>query len=399
MPDTTIVDVIGRRLWTAGGEAAVEAEVLLACGARGRAIASPPRAPAQRHGDACPATGASVAALSGLVAAALHGLDARRQEDIDATLFKLELGGAARARRAALSAASIASARAAARALGQPLHRYLRPGEPTRMPLPVIDVFAGGNDASPIRALSILPFAAEGVDHALELGMAIHRATVEACGAMAPCEYDEITLEALLLAIEEVGYSPGDEIGIVVDVGAGRLYSGGRYAGPDWSFDTDQWSERIAGWLDAYPVAGITEPFAETGALARFVRQAGERVRIIADESIASDAERIEIAAAERTASGVVLCPESAGTLSELRVAFDAARVASWPVFMGGGRIEVDDVSVVHLATAWQAGYVKLGAVGQGTSLARWNEALRIEASLREHTGGFRVEAAARMVH
>ena len=399
MPDTTIVDVLGRRLWTAAGEPALEAEVHLACGARGRAIASPPRLHGSGQIAIAAASGTTVAAVNGLVAAALHGIDARRQEDIDSTLFRLELGGNAGARRAALSAASIATARAAARALGQPLHRYLRPGEPARMPLPVIDVFGGGSEASPIRAISVLPFAADGVEHALELCHSIHRAAVEACGAMAPGEYDEITIEALLAAIEGLGLAPGEDVGIVVDVGAGRLYADRRYAGPDWSFDADAWTERLSGWLDSYPIAGIVEPFAEPAALARFARHAAERVRIIADESIASDAERIAVAAADHTASGVVLCPESAGTLSELRVAFDAARLAAWPVFMGAGQIEVEDVSVVHLATAWQAGYVKLGALGHGASLARWNEALRIEAGLRRATTGFRVEAAARMVH
>jgi enolase len=66
---------------------------------------------------------------------------------------------------------------------------------------------------------------------------------------------------------------------------------------------------------------------------------------------------------------------------------------------MGAGEIEVEDASLAHIATAWQSGYVRLGAVGHGASLARWNEALRIEASLRPTPAAFRVEAAARMVH
>jgi enolase len=398
--DNTIVNVVGRRVWTAAGEPAFEAEVHLACGMRGRAIAAPVKPPhSEPTSDVRTAPSATVAAINGLVAAALHGLDARRQEDVDSALFRLAIGGDARARRAATCACSIATARAAARAAGVPLHRYLRYGQPARMPLPVIDVFAGGNEASPLRALAVLPFAADGVDHALELGLAIQRAALDACGAMAPGEYDEITIEALLAGIEAVGLVPGEEVGIVVDVGASRLFAGGRYAGPDWSFDTDGWSERIAGWVEQYPIAAVEEPFAEAAALARFTRLAAERVRVIGDESLASDAERIATAAADRALSGVVLRPEAAGTLSELRVAFDAARVAQWPVFMGTGEIEIEDVSLVHVATAWQSGYVKLGAVGHGASLARWNEALRIEASLRPATPAFRVEAAARMVH
>ncbi|HSD53411.1 MAG TPA: enolase C-terminal domain-like protein [Burkholderiales bacterium] len=399
MPDTTIVEVLGRRVWTVAGESAFEAEVHLACGTRGRAIAAPAKPGRPDPADVRSAPSATVAAINGLVAAALHGLDARRQEDVDSTLFKLSIGGDAHARRAALCACSIATARAAARAVGLPLHRYLRHGHPTRMPLPVINVFAAGNEASPIRALAVAPFAAEDVDHALELGVAIHRAALDSCGAMAPGEYDEMTIEALLGGIEAVGFAPGEEVGIIVDVGAARLLADGRYAGPDWSFDADGWSERIAGWIEQYPIAALEEPFADAAALARFAGFASDRVRIIGDESLASDAERIAAAAVEGALSGTVLRPEAAGTLSELRVAFDAARIAAWPVFMGAGEIEVEDASLVHIATAWQSGYVKLGTVGHGASLARWNEALRIEASLRPAAPAFRVEAAARMVH
>jgi enolase len=400
MPDHTIVNVVGRRVWTAAGEPAFEAEVHLACGTRGRAIAAPVKpARAEPTRDVRTAPSATVAAINGLVSAALHGLDARRQADVDATLAKLTIGGDTRARHAAMCACSLATARAAARAAGVPLHRYLRHGQPARMPLPVIDVFAGGNEASPLRALAVLPFAADGLDHALELGIAIHRAALDACGAMAPGEYDEITIEAVLAGIEAVGLIPGEEVGVVADVGASRLFADGRYAGPDWSFDTDGWGERIAGWLEQYPIAAVAEPFAEAAATARFTRLMAERVRIIGDESLASDAERIAAAAADHSQSGVVLRPEAAGTLTGLRAAFDAARLAEWPVFMGAGEIEIEDVSLVHVATAWQSGYVKLGAVGHGASLARWNEALRIEASLRPAAPAIRVEAAARMVH
>jgi enolase len=399
MPDATIVNVIGRRVWTATGEAAFEAEVLLACGVRGRALAAPVKPARPDPAEVRSAPSATVAAINGLVAGALHGLDARRQDVVDATLGALAFGGDEYARRAATCASSIATARAAARAAGEPLHRYLRRGAPARMPLPVIDVFAGGNEASPIRSLAVVPFAAEGVDHALEIGLEVQRAALEACGAMAPGEYDEVTIESVLAGIEAAGFVPGEEVGLIVDVGAARLFAAGAYAGPDWSFDADGWTERLAGWVEHYPIAGIEEPFAEGVALARFARHVDGRIRLIGNESLGSDAERIAAAVAEQQLSAAVLRPEAAGTLSALRAAFDAARGAGWPVFMGAGEIEVEDVSVVHLATAWQSGYTRLGAVGRGASLARWNEALRIEASLRPATPAYRLEAAARMVH
>ena len=90
-----------------------------------------------------------------------------------------------------------------------------------------------------------------------------------------------------------------------------------------------------------------------------FTPSVDERARVVGNHLFASDAERIGAAAAEGLASGVVLRPEAAGTLSELRVAFDAARLAAWPVFMTGDA-GIEDTTLVHLATAWQSGYIKL---------------------------------------
>jgi len=118
---------------------------------------------------------------------------------------------------------------------------------------------------------------------------------------------------------------------------------------------------------------------------------------VVGNHLFASDAERIGAAAAEGLASGVVLRPEAAGTLSELRVAFDAARLAAWPVFLTGDA-GIEDTTLAHVATAWQSGYIKLGGVGRG-SLARWNELLRIEAQLRPGPAVMHIERAARLVH
>jgi enolase len=194
--DTTIVGVVGRRVWTAAGAPALEAELRLACGAIGRAIASPASGVWQPvhtashdtalddaaadgvmpiHGTPAIAPASAVAAVNGLLAAALHGVDAGNQEDVDATLFKLDAGGDPWIARAARTACSLAAAHAAARAAETPLYRYLRAGVPARMPLPAVDIVADQSRTSPFRALVLLPFSADGVDDALALTLAIHR--------------------------------------------------------------------------------------------------------------------------------------------------------------------------------------------------------------------------------
>jgi enolase len=388
--DTTIASVVGRRVWTAAGAPALEAEVQLGCGARGRAMA----APAPGWTTAQPPASA-VAAVNGLLAAALHGIDARRQEVVDATLAKLEIGGERSVTQATLAACSIATAQAAARALSTPLFRYLAPGLPARMPLPAVDIVADASSASPFRALMLVPFAADGVDEALALALAIQRAV--AALRDPGLAVDEIALEAVFAAIERAGFVPGEEVGVAVDVSAGRLYRGGRYRCGATDYDADGWSERLVRLVDEYPVASLEDPLAEPGALARFTPLVDERARVVGAELFASDAQRIAAAASDGLASGVVLRPEAAGTLTELRDAFEAARRAAWPVFFTGDA-EVDDTSLVHVATAWQSSYVKLGGVGRG-SVARWNELIRIEAELRPSPALLHIESAARLVH
>jgi enolase len=419
--DTTIVGVVGRRVWTAAGAPALEAELRLACGTVGRAIASPasgiwqpvPAPLAQGIAlDDAPATNVTpirgtrpdhsavaparaVAAVNGLLAAALHGVDAGSQEDVDATLFKLDTGGDPWVARAARTACSLAAAHAAARAAEAPLYRYLRAGTPARMPLPAVDIVADQSGTSPFRALILLPFSADGVDDALALSLAIHRDVAAALGP-APV-VDERALERLFFAIERAGFLPAEEVGVAVDVGAGRLYRDGHYHCGGKAYDTDGWGERLSRLVDDYPVASLEDPFAELASLATFTPAVDERARVVGNQLFASDAERIGAAAAEGLASGVVLRPEAAGTLSELRVAFDAARLAAWPVFLTGDA-GIEDTTLVHIATAWQSGYIKLGGVGRG-SLARWNELIRIEAQLRPGPAVMHIERAARLVH
>jgi enolase len=414
--DTTIVGVVGRRVWTAAGAPALEAELRLACGTVGRAIASPASGAWQPvgastaqgialdHGQAGNVTpirdaradpflapAAAVAAVNGLLAAALHGVDAGSQEDVDATLFKIDAGGDPWVARAARTACSLAAAQAAE----TPLYRYLRAGMPARMPLPAVDIVADQSGTSPFRALILLPFSADGVDDALALSLAIHRDVADALGP-APL-VDERALEALFFAIERAGFVPAEEVGIAVDVGAHRLYRDGRYHCRGKVHDADDWAARLMRLVDDYPVASLEDPFAELGSLARFTPQVDERARVVGNHLLASDAECIGAAAVEHLASGVVLRPEAAGTLSELRVAFDAARLAAWPVFLTGDA-GIEDTTLAHIATAWQCGYIKLGGVGRG-SLARWNELIRIEAQLRPGPAVTHIERAARLVH
>ena len=92
MSDTTIAAVLGRRVWDSRGRPTVEAEITLAGGAFGRAIA-PAGASRGRHEAIDLRDGGTrhgglgvdraVANVNGEIARRLRGMDARDQEAID----------------------------------------------------------------------------------------------------------------------------------------------------------------------------------------------------------------------------------------------------------------------------------------------------------------------------
>ncbi|HEV7284271.1 MAG TPA: phosphopyruvate hydratase, partial [Kaistia sp.] len=99
MTDTTIRKVLGRRVWDSRGRPTVEAEIHLASGATGRAIA--PAGASTGTGEAVDLRDGgerfggldvvrAVTAVQGEIASALVGLEAADQAGIDAALIALD---------------------------------------------------------------------------------------------------------------------------------------------------------------------------------------------------------------------------------------------------------------------------------------------------------------------
>jgi enolase len=408
MPDTAIVRTVGRRVWDSRGRPTVEAEIHLACGASGRAIAPAGASRGSREAiDLRDADGlgvkAAVGNVNGAIAAALAGMDATRQEDIDATLIALD-GTPDKARLGANAtvAVSLAALHAAADAQGLPLFRYLAQGGPVRLPLPEIQIFGGGAHAGrriDIQDLMVMALAAKSFDEALEMTARVYRAAGELMreagklrgvadegGWWPEFASNEEAIETLVRAIARAGFVPGDEVAISLDIAASEFGAAGRYRlGTDGSsMDSDGMCELVLGWLARYPIISVEDPLAEddrTGMM-RFTAAAGGKVQIIGDDYLTTSAARVTAAIADKACNAVLLKPNQCGTVTETRAALDAAKAAGWGCIVSARSGETEDVSIVHLATGWDAGQLKVGSFARGERMAKWNEALRIEEML-----------------
>lgn len=409
MADTTITRVVGRRVWDSRGRPTVEAEVHLACGATGRAMA--PSGASRGSGEAVevrdtdPVMGpvgvaSALAHVNGEISRAMRGRDGGDQRALDSALIALD-GTRNKSRLGANSivAVSLAAAHAAARAAGVPLYRHLASGHAVGIPIPQIQIFGGGAHAGgrlDIQDLMVIPLAARSFDEALEIaarvygaagamlrGEGILRGVADEGGYWPEFGSNEQAIEKLVRSIERAGYSPGTEVGIALDIAASELYRESRYhMGLERSvLDGGEFAELLGRWIERYPIASIEDPLAEgdRDGWIRFTRAHGADIQIVGDDYLVTSADRVKNAAADRACNAVLLKPNQAGTLTETRDALDAARAAGMATIVSARSGETEDTSIAHLAAGWNAGQIKVGSIARGERTAKWNELLRIE--------------------
>ena len=70
------------------------------------------------------------------------------------------------------------------------------------------------------------------------------------------------------------------------------------------------------------------------------------------------------------------------GTITGVRRAMAVAQDAGWGTIVSARSGETEDTMIVHLATGWDAGQLKVGSFARSERMAKWNEALRIEEAL-----------------
>jgi enolase len=408
MADTAIRRVRGRRVWDSRGRPTVEAEIELASGATGRAIA--PAGASTGSGEALDLRDQdgfdvrrAVANVNGAIAAALAGADVADQAaidrlllDADGTTDKHRLGGNA------LIAVSMAALHAAAAAHNVPLWRHLAP-DAARLPVPEIQILGGGAHAArriDIQDLMVVCPTAGSFAEALDRTAAVYRAAgqllaergllqgvADEGGYWPAFDSNEDALDALLRAIESAGLVPGQDAAISLDIAASQFGSRGLYrlARDKRSLDSDGLIELLGRWIERYPIVAIEDPLAEDDpeGFRRFTAAYGDKVQVIGDDLLVTSAVRVRRAAAGRECTAVLVKPNQAGTITETLAALDAARECGLQPIISARSGETEDVTIVHLAVGWEVPQLKVGSFARGERMCKWNEALRIEEALQ----------------
>lgn len=412
-----IKSVSARRIWDSRGRPTVEVEVENEDGTSGIGIAPAGASMGTREAvelrDGGPRFGGYDVqrALDGIareIAPTLAGSSVLDQAGIDAALVELDgtptrshLGGNA------LIATSMAVLHAAAAHAGVPLWRHLSQGRPVQLPLPQIQIFGGGAHAGrrvDVQDFMVIATGATSFQHALEMTAEVYRCAGELMatrgqlagvadegGWWPSFARNEEALDTLVAAIERAGFVPGADVSIALDVASSEFGRDGRYrlALEDAVLDSDGLCERLVRWTESYPIVSIEDPLAEDdeAGLAAFTRAVGHRVQVVGDDYLVTSAERVRHAAAAGACNCALIKPNQAGTISETLAALEAAQASGYATIVSARSGETEDVAIVHLATGWNAGQLKVGSFARGERMAKWNEAVRIETRPGAPTG------------
>ena len=171
-----------------------------------------------------------------------------------------------------------------------------------------------------------------------------------------------------------------------IDVAASQFHANGRYrlAADGEELDTEALVARLVQWCERYPIVSIEDPVAEDDdeGMRLITARLGTRVQIIGDDYLVTSAERVRAAAARGACNAALIKPNQAGTLTETRAAYEAARAAQWKTVISARSGETEDVTIVHLAVGWRADQLKVGSFARSERMAKWNEGIRIEEAL-----------------
>ena len=412
---TAIVDVHARQILDSRGNPTVEVDVTLEDGSMGRA-AVPSGASTGAHeavelrdGDTSQwggkGVGKAVRAANGELAEAVVGMDAEDQAAIDAEMIALDgSDNKARLGANAILGVSLATAKAAADALGLPLYRYVGGIDANLLPVPMMNILNGGAHADngiDFQEFMVVPVGAPSFAEALRCGAEIFHALKSALhsaglatavgdeGGFAPnIASSREALDFILRAIESAGYTPGEDVLLALDCAASEYFKDGAYrmTGEGKTLSSAQNVDFLAGLADDYPIASIEDGMGEDDMAGwkLLTERLGGRVQLVGDDLFVTNEKRLRQGIADGIANSILVKVNQIGTLTETINAVRLAQSSGYTAVMSHRSGETEDSTIADLAVALSTGQIKTGSLARSDRTAKYNQLLRIEEELGE---------------
>ncbi len=413
---TTITAVIGRQIIDSRGNPTVEAEVHLAGGAVGRA-AVPSGASTGEHEawelrdgvkDRWLGKGVAkaVANVNKTIAAAIDGLDACNQVEVDGEMLKADgTKNKSKLGANAILAVSMATAHAAAGQLGQPLFKYLGGPNAKVLPVPMMNIINGGaHSDAPIdfQEFMVMPKGAKSFSEALRCGAEIFHAlkgvlkgrglstAVGDEGGFAPnLTSADDALETIAAAVKKAGYKLGKDVFIALDVASSEFYDKEK---KHYVFKKSTGEKLSAGELisfykglcSKFPIISIEDGCAENdwAGWKKLTEVLGDKVQLVGDDLFVTNVEFLRRGIETGTANSILVKVNQIGSLTETFDAVELAKENRYTAVISHRSGETEDSTIADIAVATNAGQIKTGSMSRTDRVAKYNQLLRIEENL-----------------
>ena len=413
-----ITEIRGREILDSRGNPTIEAEVKLENGVTGRASVPSGASTGEnealelRDGDKHRYGGKGVSkAVSNIndrIAPLLYGTNVFEQRNLD--LLMLELDGTPTKRNLGANAilgVSLAIARAAAKACGMPLYRYIGGTNAHVLPIPMMNLLNGGRHSdAPIafQEFMIRPIGAHSIRQAVQMGAEVFGALKSVLnkrgystgvgdeGGFAPAlRGTEEALDVLVQAIEAAGYTPGKDITLALDCAASEYHRDGVYdytlfEGPQGHKRTSEeqvyYLERL---IDFYPIDSIEDGMGENDwdGWAMLTERIGDRCQLVGDDLFVTNVKYLSKGIERNCANSVLVKVNQIGTLTETLDTIELARRNGYTTIISHRSGETEDTTIADIAVAVNAGQIKTGSMSRSDRTAKYNQLMRIEEELR----------------
>jgi len=411
---TNIDSVFAREILDSRGNPTVEVEVVLEGGALGRAAVPSGASTGEREavevrdGNKKRYLGRgvqkAVAAVNDLIAGEVMGEDALDQALIDALMIDLDGTESKKKLGAnAILAVSLAVAKAAAEATGQPLYRYIGGVNARTLPVPCMNIINGGahadNKLDP-QEFMVAPHGFDRFAEALRAGAEIfhnlkailkkkgHSTAVGDEGGFAPnLKSSEEALEMIVEAIRAAGYKPGSQVSIALDPAASEFHDGKKYVFKKSGGATKSSQQMIAmyeRWVKDYPIVSIEDGLGEKDwdGWRDLTKALGDKVQLVGDDLFVTNPKILAEGIEKRIGNSILIKVNQIGSLSETLDCMALAGRAGYTCMVSHRSGETEDVTIADLAVATGCGQIKTGSASRTDRIAKYNQLLRIEEEL-----------------
>ena len=322
--------------------------------------------------------------------------------DADGTSNKSNLGANA------ILAVSMASAKAASIANKIPLYKFLNNKYSEfcetdilpSLPIPMMNILNGGAHAdNPIdfQEFMIQPRGFNSFSETLRAGVEIFHTlknilsskglntSVGDEGGFAPnIKSPEEALDLIMIAIEKAGYSPGEQVGLCLDIAATEFYSDSVYslAGMNKDFSSADMVGYIQDLCKKYPISSVEDGLDEDDwdGWTKLTELLGSKIQLVGDDLFVTNPERIKKGIKNNSANSVLVKVNQIGTLLETFESVKTSIDNNFTTIISHRSGETEDTFIADLAVAVASGQIKTGAPSRSDRVSKYNRLLMIES-------------------